>query len=443
MISLCCNELDYTRRCLESVFRHTRPPYELVLVDNGSTDGTPAYLEEIRAQPGPQRVDVIRNDTNAGFPRGCNQALAQARGRWLVFLNNDTLVTPGWLDGLVAWAQHHWPHTGLVGPVTNYASPPQQILVPYTDVPGLDAFAAECRQSCAGQALRVPRLSGFCLLARREVLERLGGFDEQYGVGFFEDDDLGWRVQDAGFQLLLALGVFVHHFGSRTFAGLGLDTTAQLQANFERFRAKWGPERSSGYRLPGAGDERGARLEEGDLPRLLDTHEEQHFASVDTGLRGYKARHNLAVLYLEQGRLVEAERQWQAALGERPDFGAAWLGLGDVYLTQRRWEQVEQVAQRLAADPSSTVEAAVLRARAHQGRQEFGAARQLLEATCDQHVRALWPRVILSHVLLQEGRDWAAAEQVLRAVLALDPGHREARHNLTLLLRQQTAAGAN
>ncbi len=187
-------------------------------------------------------------------------------------------------------------------------------------------------------------------------------------------------------------------------------------------------------------DYRGA---EACLLRLLDTHEGQHFGSVDAGLRGYKARHNLAVLYLEQGRLVEAERQWQAALGERPDFGAAWLGLGDVYLAQRRWEQVEQVAQHLAADPSSTVEAAVLRARAHQGRQEYAAARQLLEETCDRHALALWPRVILSHVLLQEGRDWAAAEQVLRAVLALDPGHREARHNLALLLRQQTAAGAS
>jgi GT2 family glycosyltransferase len=80
ILILCCNELAYTRLCLESVLGHTRSPYELVLVDNSSTDDTPAYLEEIRSRPGPVRVEVIRNATNVGFPAGCNQALARAQG---------------------------------------------------------------------------------------------------------------------------------------------------------------------------------------------------------------------------------------------------------------------------------------------------------------------------------------------------------------------------
>src|SRR5262249_10445401 len=73
ILVLCCNQLEYTRLCLESVLRHTRPPYELVLVDNGSTDGTPNYFRAIAARPGPARVAVIRNETNRGFPAGCNQ----------------------------------------------------------------------------------------------------------------------------------------------------------------------------------------------------------------------------------------------------------------------------------------------------------------------------------------------------------------------------------
>ena len=95
IIILCCNELEYTRLCLESVLRKTRSPYELILVDNASTDATPTYLEELRARPGPARVEVVRNETNLGFAAGCNQGLAKAQGRWVVFLNNDAVVADG------------------------------------------------------------------------------------------------------------------------------------------------------------------------------------------------------------------------------------------------------------------------------------------------------------------------------------------------------------
>src|SRR5207302_655298 len=185
--------------------------------DNGSTDDTPAYLDAIRSCPGPVRVVILRNDTNRGFPAGCNQALAEARGDHVVFLNNDTVVSAGWLDGLIAWALHGWPQVGLVGAVTNYSRPPQQIPVSYPGLDGLPAFAADRRQRYAGKAVQVERLTGFCLLARRDVLQRIGGFDEQYGTGFFYDDDLCVRARQAGFRLLVALNVFVHHFGSRTF----------------------------------------------------------------------------------------------------------------------------------------------------------------------------------------------------------------------------------
>src|SRR5262249_15682570 len=248
----CHNQVEYTRQCLESVLRHTRPPYELVLVDNGSTDGTSAYFEEVRSRLGPARVAVIRNETNLGFPAACNQALKEAQGCYLVLLNNDTIVPRGWLDGLIAWSLHDWPTVGLVGPVTNASRPPQEIPVDYAGPEGLDAFAARRRRGHAGQALQVERLTGFCLLLRREVFEKVGGFDERFGLGFFDDDDLSVRARRAGFRLLVAQDVFVHHFGSRTFTALGIDCGKQLADNFERFRAKWGPEDSAGYHPPSA-----------------------------------------------------------------------------------------------------------------------------------------------------------------------------------------------
>ena len=103
--------------------------------------------------------------------------------------------------------------------------------------------------------------------------------------------------------------------------------------------------------------ELGQRAEaEAVLVRLLGGSEKPHFASVDAGLRGFKARQNLAVLYQEQGRLAEAEAQWRAVARERPDFPPAWLGLAELYLGQQRWPELEEAVAHLDG-----VEAAVLR----------------------------------------------------------------------------------
>ncbi len=170
------------------------------------------------------------------------------------------------------------------------------------------------------------------------------------------------------------------------------------------------------------------------LLRLLAGREGQHFASVDAGLRGHKARHNLAVLYHQQGRHGEATAQWRAAVDECPGFTPAWLGLGEACLARGDWTGLEEAAARLEGLEPGTPEAAVLRARGLLARRDFAAARALLDEVIRAHPQALGPRVALSHLLLQEGRDPAAAEQALRDVLLLDPGHREALHNLSVLL---------
>jgi Glycosyl transferase family 2 len=208
VIVLCHNEVEYTRLCLESVLARTRSPYELILIDNGSSDGTADYLVEVASRPGTARVEVITNESNRGYHAAVNQGLARAGGEYVVLLNNDTVVTSGWLEGLVAWARHDWPSVGLVGAVTNFAPSPQQVEPGYTDLGGLPDFAVQRRRQFASKSVRVHRLSGFCLLARKDVLQRVGGLDEQFRIGFFDDDDLGLRVREAGFQLLLALDVY-------------------------------------------------------------------------------------------------------------------------------------------------------------------------------------------------------------------------------------------
>jgi GT2 family glycosyltransferase/Tfp pilus assembly protein PilF len=246
----CCNEINYTRLCLESLLRNTREPYELILIDNASQDGTGAFFDDIRTRSGPCRVEIIRNAVNRGFPAACNQGIERSQGRYVVFLNNDIVLTPCWLDGLVEPARQTEQNIGLVGPVTNYAAPPQKIEPACRSPEELDAFAQRRHAEHAGRLLFMRRLTSFCLLVRRDVLDRIGGFDERFGLGFFDDDDLCLRACAAGFRLAVALSVYVHHFGSRTFRGLGIDCWQQLRDNLDRFREKWGAEHAGRYVLP-------------------------------------------------------------------------------------------------------------------------------------------------------------------------------------------------
>jgi tetratricopeptide (TPR) repeat protein len=125
---------------------------------------------------------------------------------------------------------------------------------------------------------------------------------------------------------------------------------------------------------------------------------------------------------------------------DRADFVPSWVGLGECLLHQGAWEQAEAVAVRLESLRDGLLEAALLRGRGHLARREFAAARALLEAACLRYPLALPPRVLLSHVLLQENKDLAGAEKALRAVLELDPANAEARHNLALLLKARQEA---
>ena len=251
VVVLTHNQLDQTRLCLDSIERHTPELHELILVDNGSTDGTLGYLRRYAATH--PRVRVIANATNRGFAAGNNQGLAVARGDYVLLLNNDTIVTEGWLSRMLA-VFDRYPEVGIVGPMSNYVSGPQ--LVPHTsyrDVSEVPEFAARWASEHAGQSVPTPRVVGFCLLARREVVERIGGLDERFGTGNFEDDDFCVRAALAGYRARIAQDVFIHHTGSQTFRGAGIDYRQSMLRNWALFKAKWGipPDTplEKGYRL--------------------------------------------------------------------------------------------------------------------------------------------------------------------------------------------------
>jgi glycosyltransferase involved in cell wall biosynthesis len=125
--------------------------------------------------------------------------------------------------------------------MANYAAPPQLVEeVPYRDLDAMHDFARGWRQRHRGQWFTAGKLSGFCLLMKRAVYQAIGGLDERFGLGFFDDDDLALRAKRAGFELAVAHDLFIHHFGSRTFVGGGIDAERLLAANARRFEEKWG-----------------------------------------------------------------------------------------------------------------------------------------------------------------------------------------------------------
>jgi len=227
------NQLNLLHMCLNSIMDNTDSPYELIVIDNASTDGTGEYLRNLSGQV---RFRVL--ETNRGFAGAVNVGLMMAKGRTVVLLNNDTLVTERWLDNMLACLNSD-DRIGMVGPVTNYISGDQQIPVPYGDIRELPAFARQNNRPNPSRWRRTDRLVGFCLLFRRELFHRIGYFDEGFEVGNFEDDDFNIRVRMLGKSLVVAEDAFIHHFGSASMKALG-DRFALVNDRNERyFTDKW------------------------------------------------------------------------------------------------------------------------------------------------------------------------------------------------------------
>ncbi|GAF13629.1 hypothetical protein JCM19046_1069 [Bacillus sp. JCM 19046] len=235
IVILTYNQLELTKLCLTSLFKHTDlSETEIIIVDNGSTDGTQAHLNK------ENRITFIENQTNQGFAKACNQGVKMAKGEDILFLNNDTIVTDNWLVSLRKLL-HSEKTIGMVGPMSNYVSGSQLIDDPYTSLDQVDEYAKKRRKKYDQQHKYVLRLVGFCLLVKRTVIEKIGGFDEQFAIGSFEDDDYCLRAVSAGFKLAIALDTHVHHHGHATFTGSPeINFNQTYLENRARYVAKWG-----------------------------------------------------------------------------------------------------------------------------------------------------------------------------------------------------------
>jgi O-antigen biosynthesis protein len=237
------NTLDYTRLCIESIRQYTTSgSYELIVVDNASRDGTVEWLRE------QSDIMSVFNKKNEGFPKGCNQGMERASGTEILLLNSDTIVTPHWLEQLLA-ALYSDDRVGAVSCVTNNCSNWQRVEAQYSSLDDMMAFAEQYNHTDTSKWEQRLVLVGFCYMFKREVYEKVGEMDEAFTPGNYEDDDYSLRIWQAGYRLLLCKDTFIHHFGGASFVQDEHPAKQQQKheaclrlaaKNFVLFQKKWG-----------------------------------------------------------------------------------------------------------------------------------------------------------------------------------------------------------
>lgn len=233
IIILGFNQAEYTRKCLLSIRAHTRQRYELILVDNGSSDHT---WDLFRSIPG---AKAIRNAENLGVAAGWNCGMREATGDYVCILNNDTLVGDGWIENMVRLCESDTA-IGMVGPRSNRVAGPQVVEnVAYTGEESIAPFIENWNHKHALESEDHDWVKGVCMLFPKRVVDQVGFFDERFGKGNFEDDDYSLRVRLHGFRACIAHDSFLHHFGSVSFNQAGIDWTEQMRKNKALFEAKW------------------------------------------------------------------------------------------------------------------------------------------------------------------------------------------------------------
>jgi len=226
------NGQRHLEACVASVRKYTEVPYELIIVDNASTDGTVDYCRR-------EKLTFISLPHNTGFPIACNYGLRAARGDALLLLNNDVIVSHRWLSNMLTPLDQH-ERVGIVGPMTNYVSGRQKVVYPYHSLDEFQRIAYEVNQPDASKWRQVERLVGFCFLFKRELMEQIGYLDEQFSPGHFEDDDYCYRARMNGYHLFICGDTLVHHHGSASFNEHPNAELRQLiERNYAIFKNKW------------------------------------------------------------------------------------------------------------------------------------------------------------------------------------------------------------
>jgi asparagine synthase (glutamine-hydrolysing) len=222
---------NLVRDCVRSIRAFTQRPFRAILLDDASSAETQARLRELIA--GDRRFELVCNEENLGFVGNCIRGFARCTADYVVLLNSDTAVAPGWLERMVACAQSD-PRIAIVNPVTNESGNTSVRLAP-----GLNLLTMAQRIGEISRR-RYPDITtgvGMCMLVRRTALELLGGFDRVFAPAYCEESDLCMRFTEAGLRVVAADDAFIYHKGWASYDEAAKD--AHYTRNRALFDARW------------------------------------------------------------------------------------------------------------------------------------------------------------------------------------------------------------
>ena len=234
-IILTYNNLEYTKNCINSIRNNVMEgTYEIIVVDNHSTDGTVNWLME------QDDIISIYNDENLGFPKGCNEGINLARKENDIFLlNNDTIIMPNSIFNM-RMALYSSNNVGATGAVSNSVVYYQMVDLKGNSTEDYYKNILNNNVTDEDSYEERTKLIGFAMLIKRNVLDKVGELDERFTPGNYEDDDISVRIVKEGYKLLLCKDAFIHHFGSVSFKKNPQKFNDLLNENNKKFIEKWG-----------------------------------------------------------------------------------------------------------------------------------------------------------------------------------------------------------
>ena len=250
------NNLELTKSCVDSIIKDTDVDYRIIIIDNASNDETKKYLEGLKDKEG-VRVLLVRNESNLGFIKAVNQGIRLSDAPYLCLINNDTIVTKGWLSEMIRVAQSS-PQIGLINPSSNtLGQKPDK-------GESVEACAERLKKERARQT-EIGSAVGFCMLIKKEVIDKIGVLDEIYGMGNFEDTDYSRRAIKEGYICARAHRAYVFHDeGSSFIRGRIFDEN--FERNREIYEFRWGKRKWIAYIISSFDDNMVKCLEKDIMP---------------------------------------------------------------------------------------------------------------------------------------------------------------------------------